>query len=444
MPVRIDRLPATSRPGAGRGEHFPITDRRSSEAAAPDYAVEAVKAILRDSRLRASSGAGPSASTPTASATTSRSVAARMAGRATRRSVSCGTFSPTSSEVSGALPTASRCPSRHRSELPRVRLRVVEGLRHEGLSRDTLDDYNGSCLPPVAVLRQASAVGDHDRRRSTATGARRCARGLSATSINKTITRLAQILEVAVERELIDRNPARAEATAVEGRAPSAAGSIAPTRSMRCSTPRASWTAEAADREMLRRLLLATLILAGLRLGEALDLRWRDVDLAAGRLRVIDSKTDAGVREVDLLPLLREELATYKAGCRNASGSALVFATGTGGTPKNPSNVRNRMLAGSVKLANEHREKAGLGPLPDRLTPHSLRRTFISLLLAEGEDPPYVMRQVGHSDPKATLGIYAQVMLRKDDGERQRLRALVCGTGDIPKPEPDSTRQLTI
>jgi integrase len=51
-------------------------------------------------------------------------------------------------------------------------------------------------------------------------------------------------------------------------------------------------------------------------------------------------------------------------------------------------------------------------PLPDGLTPHSLRRTFISLLLAIGEEVPYVMRQVGHADPKVTLSIYAQVMFR--------------------------------
>jgi hypothetical protein len=45
--------------------------------------------------------------------------------------------------------------------------------------------------------------------------------------------------------------------------------------------------------------------------------------------------------------------------------------------------------------------------------------------------PPYVMRQVGRSDPKVTLGIYAQVMLRKG-GERERLRALVRGDSALP------------
>jgi hypothetical protein len=41
------------------------------------------------------------------------------------------------------------------------------------------------------------------------------------------------------------------------------------------------------------------------------------------------------------------------------------------------------------------------------------------------------MRQVGHSDPKVTLGIYAQVMLRRD-GEPERLRALVRGGTGMP------------
>jgi hypothetical protein len=49
------------------------------------------------------------------------------------------------------------------------------------------------------------------------------------------------------------------------------------------------------------------------------------------------------------------------------------------------------------------------------------------LLLAIGEDVPYVMRQVGHSDPKVTSAIYAQVMFR-GDGERDRLESLVKGS----------------
>ena len=60
------------------------------------------------------------------------------------------------------------------------------------------------------------------------------------------------------------------------------------------------------------------------------------------------------------------------------------------------------------------------------MTPYSLRRTFISVLLSLGEPVPYVMEQAGHTDPKVTLGTYARVMRRSDEDTR-RLRALVDG-----------------
>lgn len=251
--------------------------------------------------------------------------------------------------------------------------------------------------------------------------------GLSATSINKTLTRLAQILEVAVEYGHIERNPARGKR-----------------RRVRASAPRRSWLDRADQIESLldaageldakgrgarlRRPLLTTLTFAGLRLGEALALRWRDVDLAGGRLRVGSSKTDAGVRYVELLAPLRDELGAYKAGAGRSGADDLVFATATD-RPISQSNVRNRVLAGAVRTANERRHQAELAGLPEGLTPHSLRRTFISLLLAIGEEVPFVMQQAGHADPKVTLGIYAQVMFRRD-GERDRLRDLVHGGAD--------------
>ena len=52
--------------------------------------------------------------------------------------------------------------------------------------------------------------------------------------------------------------------------------------------------------------------------------------------------------------------------------------------------------------------------------------------MTQGEDTPYVMAQMGHRDPKETLGIYAKVMHRRD-GEREPLRALVRGER-APKP----------
>jgi integrase len=179
-----------------------------------------------------------------------------------------------------------------------------------------------------------------------------------------------------------------------------------------------------------RRALLATLTLAGLRISEALDLRWRDVDLGAGRLRVADAKTDAGVRQVDLLPVLREELSTHKTQTRFASPDDFVFPTERGAR-QDRNNARRRVVARSVERANENLMARGRNPLPEGITPHSLRRTFISLLLATGAEVPYVMRQVGHSDPKVTLSIYAQVMYR-GEGERERLKIVSGGSDWAP------------
>ena len=72
-----------------------------------------------------------------------------------------------------------------------------------------------------------------------------------------------------------------------------------------------------------------------------------------------------------------------------------------------PSNVRNRVLARTMTRANERLAEAHAAPLPDGLTPQSLRRTFASLLYAIGEPAPVVMQELGHTHPGLALRIYA-------------------------------------
>jgi integrase len=259
---------------------------------------------------------------------------------------------------------------------------------------------------------------------------------LSATSINKTITRLGQILDVAEERELIARNPVRVNPRNRRLKATRAARSYLnrAEQIVALLDAAAELDREArADRSGVgRRAMLATMTFAGLRVGEVCGLRWRDVDLAAGRLRVRESKTDAGVRYVRLLPVLLDDLATHKATTWHTAPADRVFATREG-RPRNKDNVRERALRPAVKRADERLAKAELAPLPDGLTPHSLRRTFASLLVAIGDDPRQVMGQLGHTDPALTLRLYAQEMDR-DDGERDRLRALVQGGSHARTP----------
>jgi len=90
-----------------------------------------------------------------------------------------------------------------------------------------------------------------------------------------------------------------------------------------------------------------------------------------------------------------------------------VFPAQTG-APLNQSNVRNRVLAKAVERANVRLEAAGFVPLPEGPTPHKLRHTFASLLVALGTEPGAVMDQLGHEDAAFTLRVYRQGMRRDE------------------------------
>jgi integrase len=183
-----------------------------------------------------------------------------------------------------------------------------------------------------------------------------------------------------------------------------------------------------------RRALVAMLGAAGLRVGELCALDWADVDFAHTRISVRDAKTPAGVRQVQMSPWLRDELLSYRQSLGSVSAKAPVFPTRTG-KRRNKDNVRARVLAPTVRRANASREAAGGLPLPPGVTPHALRHTFISFLLEAGASPRYVMAQVGHTDPKTTLRIYAHLLKRDRSGVGRALDELIHGSVPSGKAE---------
>ena len=167
---------------------------------------------------------------------------------------------------------------------------------------------------------------------------------LSPTSINKTLTRLGQILEVAWEYEFVDKNTARVggKRRRVRAAKPEQVYLDRAEQIIALLDAARELDAEARrDRRGQRLPFISVLTFGGLRLSEDLGLRVRDVDLAAGRLRVIDSKTPTGVRYVDLLPVLREDLTAHKATLADTSPDALFFPTSTG-KRQGKDNARNR------------------------------------------------------------------------------------------------------
>jgi len=155
--------------------------------------------------------------------------------------------------------------------------------------------------------------------------------------------------------------------------------------------------------------LYATAVYAGLRRGELRELRWEDVDLVSGVLRVVRSwddrqgeitpKSQAGTREVPVPPLLRDYLTAWKVES-SRDGAALVFGTGAS-SPFGPPNVRNRALKAwdrADAVDAEEAKETGRKPRPlVWLGLHELRHVWVSLLHDAGFSLEMIGKFAGHS-----------------------------------------------
>jgi len=166
-----------------------------------------------------------------------------------------------------------------------------------------------------------------------------------------------------------------------------------------------------------RRVVCELLGRAGLRSSELCGLRIGDLRLdapAGAHLRIRESKTEAGVREVQLSPALVDAIRDHLERLRAAhlpDGSDAFLVPSTKGTRLDTRRLRV-FVAAARERANEARERDGLPQLPP-ITPHALRRTYVSIaLVANGFDVKWVMGQVGHADSRMTLEVYAQLMRR--------------------------------
>jgi integrase len=296
-------------------------------------------------------------------------------------------------------------------------------------------------IPAVDAYRHHKVKEGEARRQAIERGKplrderNRVLKALSPSSVNKTIDALQWVLSVALEYKHVAENPAVGKRRRLkEPHKPPVHLDTAEQIEALLDA------AEELDRDPKlklteRRAIVATFVLAGPRAIELGHMLWRDVELANGRLMVGRSKTKAGLREIKMLPVLRDILASYKAQAYRSDPDALVFPTGTGGRREKDS--LRKALALVFERASELLERRGRVPLPKGLTPHKLRHTFASVLVAYGEDPVSVMRQLGHTDPAFTLRTYAHMMSR-EPGERARLKALVNGERVVAVPAPQA------
>jgi integrase len=148
----------------------------------------------------------------------------------------------------------------------------------------------------------------------------------------------------------------------------------------------------------------------------------------------VGAKTDAGRRSVKIRGALGGELVV-RARHQEAEQSARAFPPDVAASRALTASVHGSSVArrstdgeeiagsGAIALANRHLEADGLPTLPARLTPHSPRRTFCSLLYALARTPGTVRDEMGRTDSALALRAYRQAMRRHED-EKAALRAM--------------------
>jgi len=310
-------------------------------------------------------------------------------------------------------------PSTIASYRKNVRLHV---LPYVGALR--VDQLTGTRL--TKLYRQLEKSGRHDGKG-----------GLSARTVRYVHTIVHSALRAAVRDGLLLANPAD------KADPPSAKEAASPEmRFWKAEEMRAFLAQrEAAEDELL--CAWSLLVSTGMRRGEALALRWADVDFDRGRLsvrrsaglvkdpgqtqRVVIGATKSGkARTVDLDPATLAMLRAHRArqgtlALALARDDCYVLAD-LEGRVRQPERLSRRFET-AVRQA---RKALGEDAVPE-IRLHDLRHTHATLLLAAGVPVKVVSERLGHANATITLGVYAHVMPGMQAEAAAKFAALMAG-----------------
>jgi integrase len=230
-------------------------------------------------------------------------------------------------------------------------------------------------------------------------------------TVHRDVAALRAVLSAAVDADMIGRSPLRKVALP-KRRAPERA-SLEPNE-----------LAALVDEMPARfRALVLTAGVLGLRWGEAIALRVRDIHTLTriitvaqtveelnGTVRIVpETKTDASRRTIAAPPFLIEAIAAHLAAHRPGVGpDDLVFVGDKGG-------VLRRSF--SQRVFNPAAHRAGL----EGLTFHGLRHAAVSAMVSEGVHPRIMAKRAGHSASRLTLDLYSHV---SDEADKDAARLL--------------------
>lgn len=141
------------------------------------------------------------------------------------------------------------------------------------------------------------------------------------------------------------------------------------------------------------RAMLELFYSSGLRLSELVGLRWIDLDLDGGEVRVLGKGSKTRV-----VPVGRHAIAALRAlGAEQGMPPESPVFRGRGGAPINPRTVQLRMKTLALQQG-----------IPKHIHPHLLRHTFASHMLESSGDLRAVQELLGHADI-ATTQIYTHL-----------------------------------
>jgi integrase len=167
------------------------------------------------------------------------------------------------------------------------------------------------------------------------------------------------------------------------------------------------------------RPLYEFLAYTGLRIGEALGMTSADIDHDNTLVRVHQLtryrehgplKTEAAKRESRRVGWEAPPRALARLVLQSAA--SLRLRRHTGAQPRLP---RRR------RTVPRHHKRAGISAPGEKLTLHSLRHGFASLLISQGLSVVFVSRQLAHANPNITLGTYAHLYARADRAASARV-----------------------
>lgn len=178
-----------------------------------------------------------------------------------------------------------------------------------------------------------------------------------------------------------------------------------------------------------------------MRRGEALGLRWADVDLDAGRARIVSGhhpdekhglhrRAEDGQRSASDIPRSGDRRCAPGPPSSDATGASLGRYRLQGPRPRIP--PARRLVASSRRrerrLSSAESARYGL----PRLTLKGLRHTWATLALEQGIHPRVVQERLGHSTIAITLGIYSHVSPTLHDEAADLITGLVLTSSGRP------------